>query len=119
MSGEQAYVRTLTGDPPRLKAAAGACDTHIHFYKSGAPTLPGTLNPPEATVADYHQVMQRLGIERAVVVQPNAYGDDNSVILDGVKVLGDCARAAVVVKPGVGDATLEALTRTARGRSGS
>jgi D-galactarolactone isomerase len=85
MASDQAYVRKLTGAPPRLKAPAGTCDTHIHFYKAGAPALPGTLRPPEATVADYRQVMQRLGIERAVVVQPNAYGDDNSVIMAGVK----------------------------------
>jgi D-galactarolactone isomerase len=108
---EAAYVRSLTGAPPRLGAPAGSCDTHIHFYKSGAPALPGTLNPPEATVADYRQVMQRLGIDRAIVVQPNAYGDDNRVILEGVKALGDCARAAVVVKPGVSDSTLESLTK--------
>jgi D-galactarolactone isomerase len=101
----------LTGSPPRLKAPAGACDTHIHFYRDGAPALPGTLNPPQATVADYRHVMQRLGIARAVVVQPNAYGDDNTVIMDGVRELGDCARAAVVVKPGIDDAALEALTR--------
>jgi D-galactarolactone isomerase len=111
MSGERAYFRTLTGAPPRLPAPPGTCDTHIHFYKAGAPALPGTLLPPEATPADYRQVMRWLGIERAVVVQPNAYGDDNSVIMEGVRALGDCARAAVVVKPGVDDATLDALTR--------
>ncbi len=105
------YSRKLTGASPRLKAPAGTCDTHIHFYKADAPALPGTLNPPEATVADYAQVMDWLGIERAVVVQPNAYGDDNSVIMEGVKALGDRARAAVVVKPGVSDAELEALTQ--------
>jgi D-galactarolactone isomerase len=108
---DKPYVRTLTGAPPLLKAPAGTCDTHIHFYRDGAPALPGTLNPPQATVADYRQVMQRLGIARAVVVQPNAYGDDNSVIMDAVRALGDRGRAAVVVKPGIDDAALEALTR--------
>jgi D-galactarolactone isomerase len=108
---DQPYVRTLTGAAPRLKAPAGTCDTHIHFYRDGVPTLPGTLTPPQATVADYRQVMQWLGIARVVVVQPNAYGDDNSVTMAGVKALGDCARAAVVVKPGVSDATLDALTK--------
>jgi D-galactarolactone isomerase len=110
-SGDKPYVRTLTGTPPRLKAPAGTCDTHIHFYKAEAAALPGTLNPPEATVEDYRQVMRWLDIERAVVVQPNAYGDDNSVIMDAVKALGECAWAAVVVKPGIGDAELDALSR--------
>ncbi|MEZ5830150.1 MAG: amidohydrolase family protein [Dongiaceae bacterium] len=104
-------VRTLTGVPPRLKAPPGACDAHIHFYDRRHPALPGTLNPPDATVADYRQVMQWLGIERAIVVQPNAYGDDNRVTMAGVKALGTCARAAVVVKPEIDDAALAALTR--------
>ena len=65
-------VRTLTGKPPRLKAPAGTCDTHMHFYSRQYPALPNTLNPPDASVEDYRQVMKWLGIDRAVVVQPNA-----------------------------------------------
>ena len=104
-------IRTLTGAPPRLKAPAGTCDTHVHFYSRAYRALPGTLNPPDASVADYHQVMAWLGIERAIVVQPNAYGDDNRATMAGVKTLGKAARGVVVVKPGVNDAALDALTR--------
>ncbi len=111
MTANSPLVRTLTGAPPRLKAPAGTCDTHIHFYDRKCPALPGTLNPPDAAVADYRQVMQRLGIEQAVVVQPNAYGDDNRLTMAAVKALGDCARAAVVVKPGIDESALDALTR--------
>src|SRR5688572_19059163 len=106
-----AFTRTLTGPPPRLNAPAGTCDTHMHFYSRAYPALPGTLNPPDATVADYAQVMQWLGIERAIVVQPNAYGDDNRATMAGVRQLGAIARAVVVVKPGVLDEELDRLTR--------
>lgn len=110
------YTRTLTGQPPRLKAPAGTCDTHIHFYDSRYTTLPGTPTPPDASVADYRQVMKWLGIERAVVVQPNAYGDDNRLTINATAELGANARAVVVVKPGISDAELEQLTRAgARG----
>lgn len=109
-------VRKLTGTPPQLKAPRGTCDTHMHFYSKTYPALPGTLNPPDASVADYRQVMDWLGIERAIVVQPNAYGDDNRATMAGVAALGDCARAVVVVKPGIADAELESLTQAgARG----
>lgn len=109
-------VRKLTGAPPKLKAPRGTCDTHMHFYSKTYPALPGTLNPPDASVADYRQVMNWLGIERAIVVQPNAYGDDNRATMAGVAALGDCARAVVVVKPGIADAELERLTQAgARG----
>src|SRR5689334_2279303 len=74
--------RKLTGAPPKLFAIKGKCDTHIHFYDERCRPLPGTPSPPVASVADYRKVMQWLGIERVVVVQPNAYGDDNSCTMD-------------------------------------
>ena len=105
-------TRILTGEPPRLKAPAGTCDTHIHFYSSNYAALPGTPLPADASVEDYRQVMRWLGIERTVIVQPNAYGDDNRLTMDSVAALGaDVARAVVVVKPGVSDEQLDALTK--------
>ncbi len=105
--------RPLTGPAPRLKAPPGTCDTHIHFYDSRYPKHPDGIAPePDATVAHYRHVMQRLGLDRVVVVQPNAYGDDNRCTMDAVAELGiDKARAVVVVKPGVSDAELDRLTK--------
>jgi D-galactarolactone isomerase len=105
-------TRTLTGAPPRLNAPSGTVDTHIHFYASGYAALPGTPLPPDASVADYRQVMEWLGIDRAVVVQPNAYGDDNRLTLDSVAALGaDIARGVVVVKPGIAETELDRMTK--------
>jgi len=105
-------TRILTGEPPRLKAPAGTCDTHMHFYNSNYAALPGTPLPADAAVEDYRQVMRWLGIDRTVIVQPNAYGDDNRLTMDSVAALGaDVARAVVVVKPGVSDEQLDALTK--------
>jgi D-galactarolactone isomerase len=95
--------RPLTGPAPKSKPLKGVCDTHIHFYDSSFPTIPGTPTPADASVSDYRQLMAWLGIERVVVVQANAYGDDNRCTMRAVKELGDCARAVVVVKPGVSD----------------
>jgi D-galactarolactone isomerase len=108
--------RPLDGRPPRLKAPPGTCDTHIHVYPPGHGGLPGTPLPPPATIEEYRRYMRWIGIARAVVVQPNAYGDDNSATMAAVAALGDAARAVVVVKPGASDAELERLTRAgARG----
>ncbi len=107
--------RPLTGRTPKLKMD-GLCDTHIHIYDSSFPTIPGTPLPADASVADYRQVMNWLGIARTVVVQANAYGDDNRCTMKAVKELGDCARAVVVVKPGVSDDEMNRLTgKGARG----
>jgi len=111
-------TRPLTGAKPRLVAPPGACDTHIHIYVGTYPKHPdGPVPPADATVADYRRLQQWIGTERVVIVQPNAYGDDNRCTMDAVAALGvDKARAVVVVKPGVSDAELERLTKAgARG----
>ncbi|MEN9276226.1 MAG: amidohydrolase, partial [Gloeomargarita sp. GMQP_bins_5] len=94
-------------------APPGTCDTHMHFYGAGYPKHPGTTAAaPEASVAEYRQIMTWLDIDRVVVVQPNAYGFDNRCTLDSVAELGlDKARAVVVVPPDVSEAELERLTR--------
>jgi D-galactarolactone isomerase len=53
----------------------------------------------------------RLGLARVIVVQPNAYQDDNRVTLDAIRAIGVGARGVGVVKPGVSDAEIERLAR--------
>jgi D-galactarolactone isomerase len=95
----------------KLRAPKGACDTHIHIYDAKAPAAAGTFMPGHFPVADYRALQKRLGLERVIVVQPNAYADDNSVTLDSIKKLGKNAKGVAVVKPGVKDAELERLTK--------
>ena len=104
-------TRPLTGRPPRLKTPPGTCDTHMHFYHKQYLALPGTPSPADASVEDYRQLMSWLGIERVVGVQSNAYGENNSLLMESVAQLGACARAVVVVTPGVSDAELDRLNQ--------
>ncbi|MDB4981015.1 MAG: hypothetical protein JWM82_1767 [Myxococcales bacterium] len=101
---------------PRLVAPPGACDTHVHFYDAAAPVAtPGAPMPGTRTVEEYRvSVQARLGLSRVVVVQPNAYGDDNRVTLAAIarfNATGGQARGVAVVRPDVSDAELERLTR--------
>ena len=54
--------------------------------------------------------MARLGLARAVIVQPSAYGADNRCTLDALDALGAAARAVVVVDESVTEPELERLT---------
>jgi D-galactarolactone isomerase len=89
----------------------GATDTHIHFYDRAVPPAPGTLMPGHFDVTMYRELQRRLGLERVVVVQPNAYRHDNRVTLDAVKALGPSARAVVVVAEKTAEEELEAMTQ--------
>ena len=98
----------------RFKVPPGATDTHMHIYDAAMPAAPGAQNahnPGSATVAQYRALQRRVGLERVIVVQPNAYGDDNRVTLDAVAALGSGARAVCVVGEDTSDAEIERLTR--------
>jgi D-galactarolactone isomerase len=102
---------SLTLAPPRLAAPPLTCDTHLHIYDPRYPMAPtARVPPPVASVDDYRAVQRRLGLTRAVIVQPSAYGTDNRCTLEGMAALGrDVARGIAVVDTSVTDAELERL----------
>lgn len=95
----------------KLRVPKGACDTHMHFYDEKLPAAPGTFLPGTFTVDEYRAMQRRLGLERVIVVQPNAYADDNTVTLNAIGALGREAKGVAVVKPTVKDAELERLSK--------
>ena len=94
----------------KIKTPSGACDTHMHFYDTKIPGAPGTFLPGDFTVAQYRELQKKLGLERVIVVQPNAYADDNTVTVNAMKELGKAAKGVAVVKPDVKEAELKRLT---------
>lgn len=77
------------------------CDTHLHVFgpPERYPLRPGlTAAPWEATWRAYRRVAARLGLGRAVFVQPSLYGTDNLCLLDALEDAGpDRARGVVQV----------------------
>ncbi len=65
----------------------GACDCHCHVF--GPATAfpyaePRSYTPDDAPLSDYLALLDRLGCERGVLVQPSAYGRDNRAMLDAL-----------------------------------
>ena len=84
----------------------------MHVYEDRFPLVPqATFKPPHAPLADYLAVRRALGLSRAVVVQPNGYGFDNTCTLEALAGLGDTARGIATLPPDVADVELERLTR--------
>ena len=102
----------MSARKPALKLPAGATDTHMHVYLAEVPPAPG--GPPlpgDFRAEQYREMQQRLGLSRVIVVQPNAYQDDNRVTLGAIRALSPGAKGVGVVKPGVTDAEIERLTQ--------
>ncbi|AVS84871.1 2-pyrone-4,6-dicarboxylate hydrolase [Paracidovorax avenae] len=102
--------------PSRMLPAL-ACDSHMHIFdRRFVPSPHWPRTPPDAPVAAYRRLQQRLGTSRAVVVTPSTYGIDNACTLDALDQLGDGARGVAVVGQGVSDAELARLAaRRVRG----
>lgn len=111
-------TRPLSGPAPKLTPPPGAVDCHIHVFMEGFEAQPGGPAVAElATVENYRAVQKRLGLERAVVTQPNAYQFDNGATLAALDLFGpDVARGVVAVAEAMTVADLEAMhAKGARG----
>jgi predicted TIM-barrel fold metal-dependent hydrolase len=96
---------------------AGATDCHMHVFEARYPPSPSrTYTPGPAPLDHYRKVAAALRLTRAVVVQPSAYGTDNSCTLDAVAAIGASARAVVGTDLNISDEELDRLhKRGARG----
>ena len=92
------------------KTPPGSCDCHMHVYDDRYPIYPRwPVPPPRAPAVEYKRVQRELGLARAIVVQPNAYGFDNSCTTDAISELGPQTRGVAAVAPDVTDAELHRL----------
>lgn len=74
-----------------------ATDCHVHIYEPLR--FPLAQQIARASLSDYQQVQQSLGLQRAVLVQANGYGFDNACLLDALGQAGKTARGIAVVHP--------------------
>jgi predicted TIM-barrel fold metal-dependent hydrolase len=65
--------------------------------------------PPDCLLNDYLHMLDTLGVERAVLVQPSVYGTDNSAMLDAMQAAGGRLRGVAVVDDGISEAELKKL----------
>jgi predicted TIM-barrel fold metal-dependent hydrolase len=84
---------------PFLKMPAGATDTHFHLFgPQGQYPLVDLreYTPPLISPAFARRFFDTMGIQRAVVIQPSVYGEDNRAQLEGMKEIGIATRAVIV-----------------------
>jgi len=83
----------------------------MHVYDPAYPLSPTAIGAaPPGLLRDYLKVRVRLGIARSVVVQPTAYGADNSCTLAAVDAMGASARGVAMVTGDEPDGELERLS---------
>jgi 2-pyrone-4,6-dicarboxylate lactonase len=97
---------------PRWALPPGACDTHFHVF--GPPNLfpyaaTRRYEPPAGPI-EYYLAMQRItGLERGVVVQPSAHGDDHAALLDAIARSAGRLKGVANMNAATSDAELDRL----------
>lgn len=90
----------------------GACDCHAHIFgpRTLYPLSPDAdYVPEESSIESYRTVLENLGINRCVLVQPSVYGTDNRCLLNALETMGSMARGVAVVDPDVSEEDLGRL----------
>ena len=97
---------------PRLRLPAHSCDAHAHVFgpqRRYAYSPERIYTPPDALPADYLGLLDTLGVERAVLVQPSVYGSDNQALLDALAQDPQRLRGVAVIEPKTPRAELDRL----------
>lgn len=97
---------------PVLKCPPGATDCHVHVYGPIARyPVAGTraFDVPEALPSTLKRLLDHLGIDRVVLVQPSGYGRDNSRHIDALSEVGRPARMIASLGTDVRDEELKRL----------
>lgn len=97
---------------PRIEMPRLACDTHAHICGpiARAPYSERRVyTPPDALLPAYLHLLDALGVERMVLIQPSVYGSDNAVMLEAMREIGTAARGVAVVDDDVSDTELQRL----------
>ena len=97
---------------PEFALPPDTCDAHFHIF--GPPDRfpyadTRVYTPPAAPLEHFQNLMEILGTERGVVVQPNAHGLDNSVSLDAIARAGGRFRGVAKVDDSFSETDLEQL----------
>ena len=103
---------TESNTRPRYALPPGSCDTHFHVFEPGYLSVPNPLYTfPDATIDKYLRLVEWLGIDRMVLVQPTYYGTDNRLLIDTLTRIGDRCRAVARINDDADDAELDRLDK--------
>jgi len=97
---------------PRVAVPPGATDTHFHLFGDAAryPMVDEREYTPQLiTPTMARHLFSTLGIQRAVVIQPSVYGEDNRAQLEGAAQIGIPVRAVIVAPYSATDRELDKL----------
>lgn len=87
---------------PAWRPRTGGWDTHAHVFGPAARFTVATDSPydsPDQGAGEYLHMLDVLGLQHGVLVQPSAYGQDNAAMLAAVATTPDRLLAVIDIDP--------------------
>ena len=114
---EEAAIPTIPGPDlntktPVFKAPTGSIDTHTHIFGPAAQypfAAKRPYSPPDAGLEMFRALHQKIGVERAVIVNATVHGTDNRVVTDAIAESGGNYKGIANINAEMSDAELVAL----------
>ena len=96
---------------PSFALPAGAVDCHAHVFaqREIRPTRRPALHAAAGVPADYLNLLDTLGIARAVIVQSGVHGTNNNVIVDAIAQSDDRLKGIALIDEKISDIELDQL----------
>jgi len=97
---------------PKFKPPPGTCDTHCHLF--GPPQVfpyseRRRYTPPAAPFEHYMMMLDVIGVDRGIVVQPNVHDTDNRVSIDAIARSNGRLRGVGRIDDDTSDRELQAM----------
>jgi predicted TIM-barrel fold metal-dependent hydrolase len=86
---------------PAFSVPEGSCDVHMHAFgplERYRPVARPHYTLPDGRLNYYQRLMDVLGLQRFVIVQPSFYGTDNACLIDSLQAAGPVARGVIMVE---------------------
>ena len=104
----------LNTKTPVFKVPAGTIDTHTHIFGPNAeypfsPTRPYT--PPDAPLPMFRALHEKIGVQRAVIVNATLHGFDNRVVTDAIAQSEGKYKGVANINDAMSEADLKALDK--------
>ncbi len=99
---------------PLFQMPSGAVDCHAHICGpvNAFPYSDKRIyTPHDALLPNYWALLKSLGVERAVLVQPSIYAEDNSALIDALKTDSVHLRGVAVVNEDITENEIDQLHR--------
>jgi len=107
LRGIPCHTPDLATRKPKIEVPAGACDTHFHLFSKPYIDHP-PYTPPDVGLDEYCNMINALGIERAVIVQ-TVLPRDTSGALAALRASNGRWRAIALPNPDFTDAQLREM----------